>query len=368
MSPEKEIAAKEKKLRKWMKLNGYGAVLLSRMANFAWFTCGGDSHVVSASDNGVAPVLVTADKKYLIANNIEAGRLSDEELKGQGFIIKKYNWWEEFRKKEIIEELVKGGKLASDDGFSGSPNVEGEVARLRFRLLPEEIKRYKWLGRKAGRAMARVCKKLKKGDTEHSIAGKLGGQLLKDGIMPTVLLVASDERLLKYRHPIPQDKKLEKAVMVVVCARKWGLIASLTRIIHFGPVSAELRKKHNAVLKVDAAFNLNSKPGASVAEIFAKAQSAYKETGYADEWMLHHQGGATGYAGRDYKATPGSKEIVEINQAFAWNPSITGTKSEDTIIVRKDRVEFITPTPGWPMLSVKVGNETVLRPDILEIN
>ncbi len=367
MSLETEILLKEKKVRKFMKQNKLDAVMLTKFNNFAWFTCGGDNHVVTASDFGVVSIIITKDKKYLVASNIEAGRVSDEEIKGQGFIIKKFNWWEDAEKLKLIKEIVKEGVLGTDDGFAGYSNIDGKFSRLRFQLTSGEIKRYKWLGRKVGRAMGRVCKKIKKGDSEHKVSGLLAKELYKDGITPTVLLVAADERISKYRHPIPTDKKVEKVIMVVVCARKHGLIVSLTRIVHFGPVSAELRKKHNAVAKVDAVFNLSSKPGAGIKDIFKKAQDTYKETGFASEWTLHHQGGSTGYAGREYRGLPDSAEVVLPNQAFAWNPSITGTKCEDTIIVRKNKVEFISQTPGWPMIEVKAGNEKVLRPDILEI-
>jgi antitoxin VapB len=51
----------------------------------------------------------------------------------------------------------------------------------------------------------------------------------------------------------------------------------------------------------------------------------------------------------------------------AWNPSITGAKSEDTILVGNDGNENVTAIPGWPAITVKVDGRVVERPDILEI-
>jgi len=219
--------------------------------------------------------------------------------------------------------------------------------------------------------MGKVCTSLKTGDTENEIAGRLAEDLLAKGIVPTVLLIAADDRISKYRHPIPTDKKVKKYVMVVLCGRKWGLIVSLTRLVHFGKISAELRRKHNATTEVDARFILSTRPGAKVSDIFRCALQTYKNTGFADEWRLHHQGGATGYEGRDYKGTLDCKEVVQENQAFAWNPSITGTKSEDTIIALPDRTKIISPVPDWPMIEARCdcswcgGSVSIMRPDIL---
>jgi Xaa-Pro aminopeptidase len=153
--------------------------------------------------------------------------------------------------------------------------------------------------------------------------------------------------------------------MVVICGRKWGLIVSLTRLVHLGRIPKELRKKHQAVVRVDTAFIANTRPGIVVGDVFRKGVQAYLDNGFPGEWRLHHQGGPTGYAGRDYKATSEEKRAVQLPQAFAWNPSIRGTKSEDTIIALPDKTEIISNTPDWPMLTVEYGNLRWERPDIL---
>ena len=48
---------------------------------------------------------------------------------------------------------------------------------------------------------------------------------------------------------------------------------------------------------------------------------------------MHHQGGVTGYAPREVKVVPGMTMSLRRNMALAWNPSVTGSKSEDTIII-----------------------------------
>ena len=53
------------------------------------------------------------------------------------------------------------------------------------------------------------------------------------------------------------------------------------------------------------------------------------------------------------------------NQAFAWNPSITGTKSEDTILATDKGPALLTRPVDWPTLEVEFAGRTVPRADIL---
>jgi antitoxin VapB len=93
----------------------------------------------------------------------------------------------------------------------------------------------------------------------------------------------------------------------------------------------------------------------------------YRETGFADEWQLHHQGGPAGYEAREFIATPASKQIVKIGQTYAWNPSITGCKSEDTILVGASANETLSEIKGWPMIQVMIENNLYSRPAVLEV-
>ena len=105
----------------------------------------------------------------------------------------------------------------------------------------------------AREAIGEACMALAPGMTEHEAAAVLAGAHFERGIAPIVVLVAADERLLKYRHPIPMGKRFERTVMLVVCGRRQGLIVSATRIVHFGPLSEKLRNAR-ALLKVHLVF------------------------------------------------------------------------------------------------------------------
>ena len=365
MGVEQEVAAKEARVCAFLDEVGYDALVLTTQANFAWITGGGDNHVVLAADAGVASVVITRDAKYVVTNNIESGRIMAEEIAAPGYELRVVNWFGPEGAEDEIARLTRDLEVASDTGVGGSTVEARRIAELRYSLTPEEMDKYRRLGTQTEQCVSAVCKGLVPGVTENEIAGRLAESLYAKGITPVVLLIAADDRIEKYRHPIHTAIKVERCVMVVVCARRWGLIVSCTRLVHFGPLPVELRRKHDAVVKVDAAFNLSTKVGTSLGEIFSAGRKAYADAGFPDEWRLHHQGGPTGYAGRDIIATPDETQTVVPNQVFAWNPSITGTKSEDTILVTDAGIEWLSLSPDWPMLDVEFNGRTVKREDIL---
>jgi len=114
-----------------------------------------------------------------------------------------------------------------------------------------------------------------------------------------------------------------------------------------------------------ATMMAHTRPGVPAKEVLQKGIEAYREKGYPEEWKLHHQGGSIGYTGRDYRTHFGTPDIVQENQAFTWNPSLTGTKSEDTILATSRGIEMITYPVLYPTLSVSVGGISFVRPAIL---
>ena len=364
MSNKTEFAQKERRVLEFLEREKLDGLLLSKHGNFAWITCGGSNHVPVNTDAGVAHALITCAGKYVICDNIEARRITQEEIEGLGFRCDPFQWYEG-QIPDALERVASGARLGSDTGRWGTRDVDARLGPLRASLLPEEIERYRAVGALTAECMTETCRSVRPGMTEHQVAGLLGGEMLARGVLPVVLLIAADERAFDYRHPIPTDRRIENHVMLVTCGRKWGLIVSMTRLVHFGSLPADLRRKHDAVTKVDATFITTTRPGARTGDIFRAGIEAYAASGFPDEWRLHHQGGPTGYAGREFRATSESDEIVVENQAFAWNPSIGGTKSEDTIIASAAGPELISPTPELPTLRVEARGQVIPRADIV---
>jgi Xaa-Pro aminopeptidase len=361
-----ELDAKLAKLQALLYELGLNALLIQKVANFAWMTNGASSYVNTADNIGEASLLITSSNRYLVTNNIEAPRLRQEEsleIQGWEFIISP--WYEA---SDSIARLAKGLRLGADGHYPGAQDLSANLIRLRADLLPEEQVRYRALCQGCAQAMKATAESLKPGLTEFEIAAILGHQAQSREILPVVNLIATDERVYAYRHPLPTPKKLNRYAMLVLCGRKYGLVASITRLVHFGAMPEDLRRKTEAVAEIDAALITATHPGNSLGEIFHIAQAKYAQLGFPDEWQLHHQGGLAGYFPREAIATPDSEFLVNIGQVYAWNPSITGTKSEDSIIVEGEGFSILTKIPGWPTLSIETQGQSIERPAILEIN
>jgi len=357
-----EIKIKQERIIKLLDEKRLDGIILVKNSNIAWLTGGMENRIVFVSEEGAVKLIVLKDKILVLTNNIEAERVIKEEgLDKEDFQLIVNQWYE----RDLLDGLIKKYRLGGDCYFPEVNNLQEEIKQLRFSLLPEEIERYRSLGRETAKIITDVCKAIKLGDTENEVKGRLSQKLWSKNIHPHLILVGSDERLFDYRHPIAKDKEIKRYVMVVTCAEKYGLIVNLTRFVHFGEIVEELMNKLKAVAKVNASFIANTRPGKKVADIFQEGIRTYKEVGYPDEWKLHHQGGATGYEVRDYIATSKINEVVQLNQAFAWNPSIKGVKSEDTIIVNETKNEIITDDPEWPKVKVEYNGEKISSSGIL---
>lgn len=360
-----ELETKQTRIKELLDKNDLDALLIRKVTNFAWATCGGSSYVDTSSTVGIAWLLFTPSGRHIITNNIEAPRLEqDEGLNTQGWEFHVTDWHES---TDAIASLVGELRLGTDSPYPGAIDLSGEFPRLRMSLLPGEQERLRALGRSCAEAMNHAIHRVRKGMTEFEIAAILGAEAQQRAVQPIVNLIATDERIFKFRHPLPTAKKMDKYAMLVLCGRRSGLVCSLTRLIHFGRLTNDLCRKAEAVAAVDAAFIAATRPGQLLRDVFKAGLTAYAKEGFPDEWRLHHQGGPAGYLPREFIVTSETRDVVAVGNAYAWNPSITGVKSEDTILVGDNGFENLTNIEGWPTVSARVDGKTIPRPAILEI-
>jgi antitoxin VapB len=108
-----------------------------------------------------------------------------------------------------------------------------------------------------------------------------------------------------------------------------------------------------------------SRKGVSSAELFTVAERAYRDAGFSGEEQLHHQGGPVGYVEREWIALPGGQQVLTGTQALAWNPSIRGTKTEDTALLQDNAIEILTRTSLLPQIYPTVEGITYPAANLL---
>ena len=328
------------KLRGLMERLDVGAVLLRRPANFAWYTNGADNKVDRSSPVGVASLLVTGDAEYVVADNIEAARMRDEET--PGLEVAEHPWQED--PSGIVRELAGDVALGADHALGDVRDVSGEVAPLRYALDADAIELYRRAGAETAAAMDEAAGRVGPGMGEGDVAADLLYYCRRRGLAADVVLVAADERIASYRHPIPKERKIERRAMLVVCAQMGGLYVSLTRFVDLDEPDGETRRRGEACAEILRRVREEAtRPGRTLADAFADCRRFYAEAGFPEEWRLHHQGGMAGYATREVVATPETGQEIRPGMAFAWNPSITGAKAEETFVLTQDGPEVICP-------------------------
>ena len=356
MNRVEEINYKHDQLRQLLAARGADGLLLRRTRNIAWFTAGADASIPLDTDYGAYSVLVTPNSRVIVTDTIEETRLQGEEhLNDLGFEFDISPWYAMNPRTTTT--------MLSDDG-----DVDGAVRRLRRVLLPAEHARLRVLGQDATAALEEAARATQPGDNEHDMAARIAAAARRRHGIAIVALVGTDERISRYRHPVVADKRLERYGMLIICMRREGLVVSCTRLVHVGPTPQELQDKLQKVATIDARVIAATRPGRTLGQVFDDLTSFYADVGEADQWKLHHQGGLAGYAPREIVATPGDPTVIEAGMMAAWNPSIVGAKSEDTVLITEDGFDIVSQaSASWPKIDVSVNGQLIQRPGILEL-
>ena len=336
---------------------GYEAVVASDPATVRWLLCGRGRPVSVTGPEAEYTVVLVGGRGTVLFPDIEASRVAAEErLEELGYVPLPFAWHE--GRAGAVEELV------GESGALAGAALATALAPSRRTLLEPERERLRRAGADVAAALVETLGRLSPGDLERDVAAELAHQCRRRGFVPPVVLVAGEERQPVHRHPLPTDARLGRHALLAVTAEREGLHVSMTRLTSFGPPPAELERLAQATAEVDAAVLTASRPGRTLGEAFTVLEETYARLGFPEEWRRHHQGGLTGYQGREVFAVPGEPTPIPESAAVAWNPSITGgAKSEDTALVSAEGVEVVTRTPDLPEITVN----GLARPGIAQL-
>ena len=354
-----------RRLDDYLATEDLASVWFARPEGFAWLTSG-DNRVDREVGVGVAAAGYDGEAVTVVAPNNETDRFRDEEL-AEDVTVVSYPWHE--RDLTAAVAAVASEPAAADVDVPGFADVDATA--LRQPLTERDREQYADVGRRTAAAVKAVCEELQATDTEGEVASALSVALSVRELAAPVVLVGGAERAQSYRHFTPTEAQLGDYAVVSVTAVDDGLHASCTRTVAFDAPDW-LAARHEAAARVEAsalaATRAVGREGGTAADVFEHVQAAYDAVGWPEEWREHHQGGAAGYAGREWVATPTSTEPVALPQGYAWNPTVQGAKSEGTVLVDDDGFEPLTTSDDWPTVEVEaVGFDVAMdRPAIYD--
>jgi antitoxin VapB len=329
-----------------MKAKGLDAFVLRRNPNLAW-AIAGRAHVPTTIDMACFDLIITQESATAITNVVEAPRLIAEELPSE-ITVQTIKWSEG---RDPL--LPTGSKVGSDQPGADRIDLGVEVEMIRASLIESDLARFKEICVDAAVALGNAMKQVESTDREIDVAGLIAHSLWQADLEVAFLGVAGEERVHKFRHPLPTTAVVGNRVSASICAKRKGLIASVTRIVTFGSVSDQMVSDYTSIFKVEAALLDATIVGKPFSDPINAAIAAYSANGFdGDEWSKHHQGGPTGYLPRDWPANQGSARLIASNQPIAWNPTGKGWKAEDTIVATNSGVKMLSNDPDWPSFEV----------------
>jgi antitoxin VapB len=333
-------------IRELMKTKGLDAFVLRRNPNLAW-AIAGRAHVPTTIDAACFDLIIMQESATAVTNVVEAPRLIAEELPSE--VNVKTVKWSEGRDPQ----LPTGSKVGSDQPGGDRIDLGIEVEMMRASLIASDVERFKDICVDAAIALGSAMKQVESTDREIDVAGLIAHSLWQADLEVAFLGVAGQERVHQFRHPLPTESVIGNRVSASICAKRKGLIASVTRIVTFGEVTDSMINDYTSIFKVEAALLDATVVGKTFADPINAAIAAYAANGFdADEWSKHHQGGPTGFLPRDWPANQSSTRLIAENQPIAWNPTGKGWKAEDTIVATSSGVKLLTFDPEWPAFEV----------------
>ena len=361
MNRIEEIDSKIRSIRDYLALRGAKGLHLEQAENFAWLTGGMKNYVTLNSVQTECSILVTPESAYVVSPYSELQRL-DAQLPAGSFEIVAHDW--NVEPAEVVAETVGGEGFLDDAEWETADYLRSQ----RVVLNEMEQHRLGGLGGLTARVLEEGLRSARPEMSERELAALIAYELMLEGIDP-VLVIISGEANLRSHHNISGKGEVGTICMGVVCAKLEGLVVSMTRMISFQDDQG-LIEQMELNTAIDAAVVNATRYSETLDEAFERLISFYEDYGLTEEWRKLHQGGIVGYRLKEYFASQRSRVPLRNGMAFAWNITISGTKSEDTFLLWDGKMHWITNWEGseWPVFKHEIDGEVYQRPGFLTLD
>lgn len=194
---------------------------------------------------------------------------------------------------------------------------------------------------------------LAEGKTELEILTAIELALKKKGIshMSFDTMVLSGPKTAS-PHGKPGDRKIQKGDFVLfdLGVIYKGYCSDITRTVSFGEPSKAQKEVYETVKKAEQDAVDAVKPGVRAMDLDKIARDVITEAGYG-EFFTHRLGHGLGISVHEFPSLTGTNEMpltegmVFTIEPGIYDPSVTGVRIEDDVVVTKDGVEVLTKFP-----------------------
>jgi len=355
---------KLERVRTYLLQSGYTGMVLARQDTFNWITSGGNSRVIVPDSLGAGVVVITANNVYMVALLMDGARIMDEEMTELEAEYIAVHWYEE---SSLDRAISLAGNRPVCDVFRRDCDFRlKDIYSLQFPLTHNEIQRLEYLGSMSDKILTNVAGSIVPGMVDYEVEAMLLYEYAKYNIQCDVLLIGTDERIFKYRHPAPSGATLGKYVLIHTAARQGGLHCNVTRSIYFDDRLPEnIRKAYHMVSTIEANCMSRCVNGTRWSDIFQEYKDLLSESEFSEDWRGHYPGGRTGYFVCQPDLSMDSENVILESETYDWFITVTGAKVEELGLNCNQEFRILSNTGLWPSKNFTANGKTFSLPQIM---
>jgi Xaa-Pro aminopeptidase len=359
-----DIDGKHARVTSLLQETGSDGLVVLEPENFAWLTSGGTA--CGVLDRAELPVLFyTSEQRAVLCSNVDSQRLFDEEVNGLGYDVREWPW--QMGRRKFLHDFCADQRYACDQFWGGLKPVGDEIRLHRRTLTGFEQACIRVVGQIVGHALEATGRSMKPNElTEQEVAGQICHRVMHKGAEPIAVSVVGDGRAQLHRQAGFTAERIQSTCVLTLTARKYGLCATASRALSFGPPDDAFAEEQEAACKISASYVAATWPDSMPSQILAAGRRVYLLTGYEHEWRLSPQGHVTGRSPVELPLTPHTDDLFHLGYAVTWRASVAAAISCDTFLITDKGPESITPTETWPQKRIRVQGGEFLRPFILQ--
>ncbi|MFY9272500.1 MAG: Xaa-Pro peptidase family protein [Thermacetogeniaceae bacterium] len=316
---------------------------------------------ISGFSGGEGVLLITQQEAYLFSDSRYIEQARQEAPFCEFVLVKKY--FTEALGKVAEEKGLQLMAFEKDhltyqqweqlrNSFSGKLQpVSGLIEKLRLIKDESEIALLKEAGAITASAFRYILGELHPGQTEVEIAGMLEFFMRRQGSGPPAFetIVASGKRGA-LPHGTASAKKVGRGELITMDlgATYQGYAGDLTRTICLGTVSDRQQEIYELVKEAQERGIKAVRAGVRAEEVDAVVRGFFEQHGYA-EYFMHSLGHGVGLAVHEEpRLAPGQDTILQPGMVVTIEPGLYlpdwgGVRIEDTVLVKEDGCEILTP-------------------------